>query len=322
MPELPEVESVRRTLARRIVGRRVVAVRIDRPGIKTGDRAPAALLEGRVISGILRHGKQLAIVTGAAPAGSLDRAEPRMFMGGSDSTTSAKHPAPCLCIHLGMTGSLCCVDDSTARTDKTPDDHAELPRNHVHLSWQLDDGRRIEFRDPRRFGGVWTFPSVNELWETRWKSLGPDAIRITPAELFAALHATRRPIKAALLDQNLLAGLGNIYVDELLFAAGVHPLTPSHRVTIALVKQVIPRMRSLLARAIAAGGSTLRDYVDAEGRAGGFQTRHQVYGRGGQACRHCRAALKDLRLAGRMTVYCPACQGLISKPRSRRARNR
>jgi formamidopyrimidine-DNA glycosylase len=172
----------------------------------------------------------------------------------------------------------------------------------------LDDGGRIEFRDPRRFGGVWTFASFPELVERRWKSLGPDALTATAGAVFDRLQRTRRPIKAALLDQNLLAGLGNIYVDELLFRCGVHPLTPCDRLDRPRVRTMVSHMRRLLGSAVEAGGSTLRDYVDAEGRAGGFQNLHRVYGRAGLFCKRCGKSLKDLRVAGRMTVYCPGCQ--------------
>lgn len=283
MPELPEVETVRRTLSRHALGHKVIAVTLHRPDMVEGDRSPHALLQGQRIIEITRHGKQLAI-----------------------------HADTCVCVHLGMTGSLCCVAPGKRHRKKH---HAAsrtatpaTKRLHIHLSWTLDNGKRIEFRDPRRFGGVWTFPHPDALWNTRWKTLGPDALKIRAAELEDALAETNRPIKAALLDQTLVAGLGNIYVDEALFAAGVHPLTNCRQVTPTALRTLHTRMREILARAIEAGGSTLRDYVDAEGAAGGFQKQHEVYGRSGQLCRKCRIVLKSLRLAGRMTVYCPRCQ--------------
>ncbi|MCC7191375.1 MAG: bifunctional DNA-formamidopyrimidine glycosylase/DNA-(apurinic or apyrimidinic site) lyase [Phycisphaeraceae bacterium] len=283
MPELPEVETVRRTLARHALGRKVVAVAVHRPDMVEGDRSLHALLQGQRIVEITRHGKQLAIRAGT-----------------------------CVCVHLGMTGSLCCVTPDKSREEKhrSPSGTATptAKRLHIHLSWTLDNGKRIEFRDPRRFGGVWTFPRMDTLRNVRWKTLGPDALKIRAAELADALAETNRPIKAALLDQTLVAGLGNIYVDEALFAAGVHPLTNCRQIASAPLQTLHARIREILARAIEAGGSTLRDYVDAEGAAGGYQKQHQVYGRSGQPCRKCQTVLKSLRLSGRMTVYCPRCQ--------------
>ncbi|MCE9589999.1 MAG: bifunctional DNA-formamidopyrimidine glycosylase/DNA-(apurinic or apyrimidinic site) lyase [Planctomycetes bacterium] len=273
MPELPEVERVRRSLAERVVGRRVERVMLRRADIVEGDRSPAALLAGRVITGIERHGKQMAIVTDTGR---------------------------CICVHLGMTGSLCY--EPATRGEKGEG------KKHVHVVWTLDAGDRFEFRDPRRFGGVWTFPDRDTLVRDRWSLLGRDALAIEAGELHAALGDSRRPIKAALLDQAVVAGLGNIYVDELLFTCGVHPLTPARRVSAAVVEAMTRAMRALLARSIEAGGTTLRDYVDANGQAGGFQSQHQVYGRRGEGCRVCGIALRSRVLAGRMTVWCPTCQ--------------
>jgi formamidopyrimidine-DNA glycosylase len=283
MPELPEVESVCRTLSSRAAGRRVTAVDLHRADVVTGDTSEVALLCGRVIERIERHGKQIAVI------------------GRSAKPQAAK--VPTLCVHLGMTGSLC----YRAAADVTPSSTSG-GGSHVHVTWRLDDGGRIEFRDPRRFGGIWTFPSYAQLVEKRWQSLGPDALRVTAGELFDRLQRSPRPIKAALLDQNLIAGLGNIYGDELLFRCGVNPLTPCDTLPRPVVRSLVSHMRRLLGAAIGAGGSTLRDYVDANGRSGGFQTLHRVYGRAGQPCVRCRTRLTDLRVLGRMTVYCSACQ--------------
>lgn len=270
MPELPEVESVRRSLEPHVVGRRVVAVDARRRGVITGDASPAGLLQGGRIERIDRLGKQLALV---ADDGRV------------------------VCVHLGMTGSLRYLAEANAPTEP-----------HVHLAWRLAGGGTIGFRDPRRFGGVWTFPSLAELRRLRWDALGPDALAITPRQLHAALARKRTPLKAALLDQAVLAGLGNIYVDELLFACRLSPLRPACTLGADEVRRMVPAMRRLLQRAIRAGGSTLRDYVDGQGNAGGFQLRHQVYGRAGQPCRRCRTALLADTIAGRTTVHCPTCQ--------------
>jgi formamidopyrimidine-DNA glycosylase len=272
MPELPEVQRVCSTVAPHLTGRRVTAVSLRFPGIVEGPRDAAALLVGQTFAPVQRLGKQILLATAG--------------------------DGPCVCVHLGMTGSL----------RWQPGVPAEGWPAHTHLVWSLDDGSVLSFRDPRRFGGVWTFACRQDLLERRWRELGPDALAITPSALHRGLCTSKRPLKAALLDQSLVAGLGNIYVDELLFAARVHPLTPCTDVDKRLTSCLVGRMRTLLARAIAAGGSTLRDYVDADGDTGGYQLRHRVYGRSGQKCVRCRTPLATLQVGGRTTVCCPACQ--------------
>ena len=268
MPELPEVENVRRTVAATAVGRLVIsAVHVPNAGIPVL-RGDAGVLNGGAVVDVRRHGKQLALIgeTGA------------------------------VAVHLGMTGRLLRLDADT------PDPP------HTHLSWLLDTGDRLAFSDPRRFGGVWSFDSDEALRCARWSRLGPDALRIGPAALHAGLSRTRRHLKCALLDQSVVAGLGNIYVDELLFNTGFAPERPADTLSRRDSERLVRAMRTLLRRAIDAGGSTLRDYVDAEGAAGGFQHRHRVYGRGGRPCRRCRRTLEKLLIAQRTTVWCPTCQ--------------
>lgn len=271
MPELPEVERVRLTLAAHLLGQAVQHVRLHRRDIITGSNRPAALLAGATVHDIRRHGKQLALI---APDGR------------------------CVAIHLGMTGSL--------RYSQQPPNVAT--DKHIHVVWTLAGGGMLAFRDPRRFGGLWTFPSFDALCEARWSSLGPDALAIVPARLYAALTGTHRPLKAALLDQGILAGLGNIYVDELLFQCGLDPRKWADSLALPRVQAMVRAMRTLLRRAIAAGGSSISDYTDGNGEAGSFQNRHQVYGRSGKPCRRCGKTLVGFSLAGRTTVRCPRCQ--------------
>lgn len=290
MPELPEVETVRRTLAERVVGKRVERVRVHRRDVvRGGARDAAALLRGTRLVDITRHGKQLAIV------------------GASDSGQTG-----CVCVHLGMSGSLCVAEQGTRGLSRPTGTEVPEPQNkadHVHVVWTLDDRTRLRFRDPRRFGGLWVFPSEQELHQRRWDRLGPDALSITPGRLHAGLCRTRRALKAALLDQHLVAGLGNIYVDELLHATGLHPRKMAAAVTHPECVRLVRVMRRLLNRAIDAGGSTLRDYVDASGNAGGYQARFRAYGRGGQPCKGCGEPLGTLVVAGRTTTACDTCQG-------------
>ena len=283
MPELPEVENVCLGLTQTVVGQTINRVSVRRPDVVRGSCRPGSLLRGQVIQQIDRLGKQFALI--------------------GRSTTNEKAPvAPespaCVCIHLGMTGSL----------RYYPSGDLLKPDNHTHVIWHLQDAGRLAFRDPRRFGGLWTFNSVDSLHESRWSKLGEDALTITPKQLHAGLSATKRALKAALLDQAVVAGLGNIYVDELLFACGLSPLRPACSVSLNETQQMVRRIRALLNRAIRLGGSTLRDYVDTSGRSGGFQLQHRVYGRSGEPCTTCGQELMCTTIAGRTTVYCRGCQ--------------
>ena len=300
MPELPEVETVRRTLAARLLGRRAVAVDLYRADV-VRFAPPMSSLPTGVLVDVLRHGKQLAL----------------RFEGGA-----------CVCIHLGMSGQLLVRglaegsgigdrgsgDTGGAETGgllaPVPGPRLPLPATHEHVRWRFGDGSTLTFRDPRRFGGVWVFGSQAALQAERWGRLGPDALAVTPRPLGLKLGRTGRAVKAALLDQAVVAGLGNIYVDELLFRAGIDPRRPARDVAGSrpAVRGLVGRMRRLLIRAITAGGSTLRDYVDAEGRPGAFAASHRVYGRSGLRCRRCRTPLLTVVVAGRTTVLCPRCQ--------------
>ncbi|WP_432798478.1 bifunctional DNA-formamidopyrimidine glycosylase/DNA-(apurinic or apyrimidinic site) lyase [Poriferisphaera sp. WC338] len=284
MPELPEVENIRLSLADQITGLSVSAVQIIRPDVLNIDHIPStspqSLLQRTTITNLIRHGKQLALVF-----------------------QSTNNISPILCVGLGMTGQL---------RIHTPS-RSSLP-NHTHFVLDLVTSQdkkpttKLIFRDPRRFGGLWLFQSHEDLLSSRWSSLGPDALAITPKDLHDRLSRTRRTIKAALLDQNLVAGLGNIYVDELLHRSGIHPEYSAGQLTRKQIQTLVPKMRRLLRNAIQSGGSTLRDYVNGVGDLGGYQNNHKVYGRSGQPCTTCDHELEGLILAGRSTVFCPSCQ--------------
>ncbi|MEM9752224.1 MAG: bifunctional DNA-formamidopyrimidine glycosylase/DNA-(apurinic or apyrimidinic site) lyase [Planctomycetota bacterium] len=273
MPELPEVETVRRTVAEATAGRRVVGGTLNRGDVWNGEcswETVKSAWVGQRLGTPVRHGKQLAL-RGTSEAGAV-------------------------CVHLGMSGRLCVYREGDA-----------LP-THTHWWLDLEGGTRLAFTDPRRFGGLWGYGSLEELQTRRWSMLGPDATTIGPAALHRGLRHTRRALKAAVLDQNVVAGLGNIYVDELLFAVRLSPWTPGNEVTRKDSERLVRAMRTLLGRAIAAGGTTLRDYVDASGREGAFRG-HRAYGRGGQRCTRCRATLCKGSIAQRTTVWCGVCQG-------------
>lgn len=233
----------------------------------------ADLLMGATIAELRRHGKQLAIV-------GMDR--------------SARLSA--LVVQLGMTGNL----------HAGSSDSAVRPA-HTHARWMLDPDASLDFTDPRRFGGLRVFRSLSEL-EEHWSQLGPDALRITGEHLASVLRASTRCVKAALLDQAVLAGVGNIYADESLFLAGIRPQTRCRRITPEQWAALAQSIRTVLAEAVGAGGSTLRDYADANGAAGRYQGQHRVYGRQGEPCVRCDSGLRFRVLAQRMTVWCPVCQ--------------
>lgn len=289
MPELPEVEHLRLTLVPRLLGRSFSAARVHRRDVIIGPQdppggfsrsrrrrrprglSPGSLLVGATIRDLHRTGKQLAIVAEDGRA---------------------------VCIHLGMSGQL------RWRESESPYRRAE----HEHLTWRLDDGSRLIFRDPRRFGGVWLFDSLADLQARRWSGLGPDAMTITADQLLAALAGSHRPLKAALLDQSVIAGVGNIYADEALFAARLSPLRSAADVRPAEASVLVRAIQTIMQASIASGGSTLRDYVDGNGRLGTNQSRFAVYGRAGDRCFACGRALRALQVAQRTTVMCSGCQ--------------
>lgn len=273
MPELPEVEALRRELEPVLVGRQVTTVTIRRRDVitdPTGQRITGSrLLEHQTIRRVTRHGKNLFII-------------------GDQRHPVSDHPAA-VRVHLGMSGNL--------RLNAKP-----LPR-HSHVTWKLNNGTTLTFVDPRRFGHLWSWPG-----NTTPATLGPDALTISPESLYSACQRTRRELKAVLLDQHVLAGLGNIYVDELLFAVGLHPQRMATSLRREEVQKLVEMMRTLLIKAIDAGGSTLRDYQSANGLPGAYGARHQVYGKYGQNCPICASKLDRRLVAGRTTTICPQCQ--------------
>ena len=198
-------------------------------------------------------------------------------------------------IHLGMTGRL------TVQARSAP------VAPHTHLVLELSRPTvEIRFTDPRRFGGVW--------WLGRAQppdhDIGPEPLRARPAQLVRRLAKTTRAIKNALLDQRVLAGLGNIYVDESLFAAAIHPLARADALSPEQIRRLSRAIKSTLRRALRHRGSTLRDYRDADGAPGAFQSLHRVYDREGKPCRRCNTPIQRTVLGGRSTHFCPGCQQL------------
>ena len=278
MPELPEVQTVVTTLRPGVVGRVIRGVTLHRTDI---------LCPPDVDLRALLLGRKVT---------SVERRGKRIVFTLDDGSR--------FYIHLGMTGQLTLVDRR-----KLPSSPAA---KHTHL--ELDLGtRHLRFRDPRRFGGVWWLGDNGADG-----GMGPEPLTLRPAQLACRLANTKRAIKSALLDQALVAGLGNIYVDESLFLAGIHPLAKGHELTPRQVATLNRAIKATLRRAIRHRGSSLRDYVDAEGTAGGFQKLHRVYDRAGKPCGRCQTPIERFVLGGRSTHFCPTCQPTPGRVGSRR----
>lgn len=272
MPELPEVETVARTLRGHLVGRRITAVRILEPRLRLPVPADfAGRLADRRIGAVRRRAKYVLI--------DLDDAQVWV-------------------IHLGMTGRVIVCPPTRAR------------ERHDHAVWTLDDGNEVRFHDPRRFGFTAVL-AANALadWPPFLK-LGPDPLLdgFSGAALYEVAHRSRRRLKDLLLDQSVVAGLGNIYVNEVLFRAGLRPLRRSHLLTRAAADRLAREIPRLLREAIRWCGTSFSDYRDADGNRGSFQDRLCVYQRQGLPCRTCGTAIRQARLGNRGTFFCPRCQ--------------
>lgn len=280
MPELPEVETVMRGLATVLQGRRIRAARIARPDMRWPfpDRLPERLA-GTTILGFRRRAKYMLA---------------RLDSGES------------LLIHLGMSGRM--VARAVA-------DVPNAPVAHEHFALETEDGTHVGFVDPRRFGSVDLVATAQEEEHRLIAGLGPEPLEdaFTPDVLSDALAGRFTPIKAALLDQKVVAGLGNIYVSEALHRAGISPRRLANSVAGARCLRLVPAIKAVLEESIAAGGSSLRDYVQADGGIGFFQEKFKVYGREGQPCDHCPGTprcegIRRLVQTGRATFYCPRTQ--------------
>jgi formamidopyrimidine-DNA glycosylase len=274
MPELPEVETIANGVNERVRGARIVSVWTSgKPQtFKSPEAEIESVLTGSTIESVRRVGKTIVVSLKRGEDGIAGRAE---FL-----------------VHLGMTGRFLVAD---ANVPKPP---------HTHAVLTLEDGREVRFVDPRRFGRL----SVHEAAAEGYAGPGVEPTTIG-AEEFAALFKGRKlAIKAALLNQNLLHGVGNIYADESLFRAGIRPTRQAGKLTKAELERLRVALKAVLKRAIKLGGSSVSDYVDAEGMQGYFQIEHKVYGHGGEPCTVCGMPIKKIVVGGRGTHYCAVCQ--------------
>jgi formamidopyrimidine-DNA glycosylase len=278
MPELPEVETVTRGLRARLEGRRIVRAQVHREGMRWAfPQGLAARLTGATVLGFRRRAKYIL-----------------MRLDGGDSVL----------IHLGMSGRMVLTQGGTNARPL-----------HEHLTIETEDGWHVGFVDPRRFGSVDLVATAAEDRHRLLAGLGPEPLSedFTAARLAASLAGRAAPIKAALLDQRTVAGLGNIYVCEALFRARISPLRAAGSIGSARVARLAAEIRATLTEAIAAGGSSLRDYVQPEGELGYFQHAWKVYGREGAPCERCPGppacgGVRRIVQSGRSTFYCPRTQ--------------
>lgn len=274
MPELPEVETVRRGLEKRLPGLRITRAQVLKP-MSIGYPKPRKFeggLAGKQFAAIQRRGKYLICA-----------------LDGGDR----------LCVHLGMSGRLTLMDK-----------HPPV-NSHVRVRIFLSDDRELRFEDMRIFGRMWYLPAKDTFEEIipGLASLGREPLENLDVEyLKQSLAKRKQNIKAVLLDQTVIAGLGNIYADETLFLSGVHPERPAQSLKTDELARLIDNAREVLQNAIGLGGSTLRNYVDSDGVNGNYQHTAYVYARKGEPCRTCASKIEMVRLAGRSSHYCPQCQ--------------
>lgn len=273
MPELPEVETIANGVNERVRGARIVSVWTSgKPQtFKSPEMEIERVLAGAQIESVRRVGKTI-VMTVEHPT---ERAE---FL-----------------VHLGMTGRLLVAEGDVP------------PPAHTHAILTLEDGREIRFVDPRRFGRLSVHAIAAEAKAT-YAGPGVEPTTIDDAAFAALFKGRKLAIKAALLNQSLLHGVGNIYADEALFRAGIRPRRQAGRLTRAELARLRDALQKVLARAIKLGGSSVSDYVDAEGMSGYFQIEHMVYGHGGEPCKVCGTPIKKIVVGGRGTHFCTVCQ--------------
>jgi formamidopyrimidine-DNA glycosylase len=283
MPELPEVETVVRGLRGPLVGRRIVGVRFGKTDFIDDPIALGERLPGSRITSVERHGKFISLAL-----------EPL------DSDALHFH----WFIHLGMTGQL---------MSRKP---YEPVAAHTHALVELDDGLELRYTDIRRFGRMLL---VSESGKAKFReALGQDPLEISEKEFVEQFSGRKARIKALLLDQSVLRGMGNIYTDESLWRARIHPARVAARLDRQQLKTLYRAMQHVLSAAIKLRGSSISDYLDAGGRKGEYQARHRAYGREGKPCSRCKTPIRRIIVAGRGSYFCPKCQAPPQKKTRKR----
>lgn len=274
MPELPEVETIVRGLRKTVVGKKIRNVKVIFPGIVKQDAKNFIRNVGRSkIVTVRRRGKYILIDL-------------------SNGNT--------ILAHLGMTGNFLLVKSSS-------------PRNkHNHLIIRFYETRKeLRYNDQRKFGKIKSFPTSKEENVSELKKLGPESLNISSSGFINLFQKRKGRIKSALLNQQILAGLGNIYADESLFEARIHPAQKIDKLSPQELKRLLQAIQKILKKAIRAGGSSIENYYNVNGEIGSFQLQHQVYGREGLSCKRCGTKIKRIKISQRSSYFCPRCQKQI-----------
>jgi formamidopyrimidine-DNA glycosylase len=285
MPELPEVETVVRGLRATLPGRRIVSVQLGKTDFMEDPGAIERELPGRMVETVERRGKFLIVWLAPRNRGNARAG---------------------LMVHLGMTGQL------------VTQPAAQPATKHTHAFFCLDDGRELRYVDIRRFGQMAVVDQA--ALDERLGSLGAEPLEVGEEDFAARLRSRQARVKALLLDQHVLRGIGNIYADESLWRARIHPARLGSKLTRGDIARLYRAIRWVLLRAIELRGSSISDYLDAEGRRGEFQRLHRAYGRKGKSCFRCGEKIRRATVAGRSSYYCPRCQSAPRKTGKRRAR--
>jgi formamidopyrimidine-DNA glycosylase len=283
MPELPEVETLVRGLRQTIVGRRILSVRLGKTDFIDDPGALEQHRPGRRIDAVERYGKFMLLRLSEAFGSGVN------LPGNGDAAAAA------LLVHLGMTGRL------------APFAAAQPCAKHTHVVLLLDDGRELRYTDPRRFGRVAYLaaaPLAKEL-----TTFGADPLEVSAADFAARIRQRRARIKALLLDQSVLRGVGNIYADESLWRAKIHPARLGALIRSEQVETLRKALQDVLRKAITLRGSSISDFLDANGEPGEYQRHHRAYGREGKRCYRCGTLIRRMIVAGRSSYFCPKCQG-------------
>jgi formamidopyrimidine-DNA glycosylase len=290
MPELPEVETVARGLAKRVTGEVIESVWIGarRQPLKSPARLIADTLEHKRIASVGRMGKHIVFELAHSNSMLIEDKPPGPKFAGRSARATATVAQ--WVVHLGMTGRMLVCD---------PDEAAV---KHTHLVARLGSGKEVRFIDPRMFG------KLQVVQQADFDPGGREPLETNRETFLAMFRGRKTPIKSALLNQKLLRGVGNIYADEALARAGIRPRRRASSLTRDQLGKLFGCVQKVLREAIELGGSSVSDYVGADGEEGFFQLRHRVYGREGEPCQKCKTAIRRVVIAGRSSHYCPKCQ--------------
>jgi formamidopyrimidine-DNA glycosylase len=287
MPELPEVETVARGLRRSILGRRILSITLGKTDFIDDPVALEQHLPGRQIAAIERYGKFMLL-----------RLMPPTEAGGSGSASIGANngdgASASLLVHLGMTGHI------------APHPASQPCAKHTHACFLLDDGRELRYTDARRFGRMAYLAGA--ALEEELRGFGADPLEVSAEEFVARIRTRRAQIKALLLDQGVLRGVGNIYADESLWKAKIHPARLGASLSRKQAEALHRQLRTILEKAIVMRGSSISDFLDAEGEPGEYQRRHRAYGREAERCYRCGTPIRRAIVAGRSSYFCPRCQ--------------